>query len=141
MIIASNLQPTKACPVVIRKKNVHEILAFEHPLAGMQLVKGTIEPGESSAQAALRELYEESGVSSSTVTADLGAWASGFENQIWSFQLCKVGDLPDSWLHRTADDGGHNFKFFWHPILQTPTRQWHWVYRDAISYLSNNLHT
>lgn len=139
MTIALNLKPTKACPVVVRMQADLEILAFEHPLAGMQLVKGTIEPDETSAQAALRELFEESGVSASAVVADLGVWESGFESQIWSFQLCKVGNLPDSWMHRTADDGGHDFSFFWHPILKQPSPQWHRVYQDALKYLANKL--
>ncbi|WP_272972120.1 NUDIX domain-containing protein [Comamonas terrigena] len=64
--------PGKACPVVIRGLGTIEILAFEHPLAGLQLVKGTIEPGETSAAAALRELREESGLHASHVATDLG---------------------------------------------------------------------
>ena len=79
------LHPGKACPVVIRGQGAIEILAFEHPLAGLQLVKGMIEPGESSRDAALRELREESGLIASNVLADLGIWIPGYENQIWAF--------------------------------------------------------
>lgn len=79
--------PGKACPVVIRDHGHIEILAFEPPLAGLQLVKGTIEPGETSAAAALRELREESGLHASHVAVDLGLWASGHANQIWAFHL------------------------------------------------------
>ena len=32
------------------------ILVFRHPSAGIQLIKGTIEPGECASDAALREL-------------------------------------------------------------------------------------
>ena len=35
---------------------------FRHPLAGIQLVKGTVEPSENPADAARRELFEESGL-------------------------------------------------------------------------------
>jgi len=35
---------------------------FRHPLAGIQLAKGTVEPSESPADAARRELFEESGL-------------------------------------------------------------------------------
>ena len=35
---------------------------FRHPLAGIQLVKGTVEPSEKPADAARRELFEESGL-------------------------------------------------------------------------------
>jgi hypothetical protein len=35
----------KACPIVLHNRNNHqEILVFNHPLAGSQLVKGTVEP-------------------------------------------------------------------------------------------------
>ena len=46
----------KACPVVFRDSSLQQILAFEHPKAGLQLVKGRIEPGENARAAALREL-------------------------------------------------------------------------------------
>ncbi len=36
----------KACPVVFRDPSMQQILACEHPSAGLQLVKGGIEPGE-----------------------------------------------------------------------------------------------
>jgi hypothetical protein len=40
------MKPNKACPVILRRRNQLEILLFEHPLAGVQLVKGTIERSE-----------------------------------------------------------------------------------------------
>lgn len=131
--------PGKACPVVIRGQGPIEILAFEPPLAGLQLVKGTIEPGETSAAAALRELREESGLHASHVTADLGLWASGHANQIWAFHLCEVHNPPDSWTHRTGDDGGHDFRFFWHPLSQQPSAQWHGVYQRALQHIASKL--
>lgn len=70
--------PTKACPVVLRRTGDLEVLAFEHPLAGFQLVKGSIEQDESPAAAAVRELLEESGLKASSVSADLGLWVPGY---------------------------------------------------------------
>lgn len=133
------LHPDKACPVVIRGQGAIEILAFEHPLAGLQLVKGTIESGESSRAAALRELREESGLSASNVLADLGIWTSGYENQIWAFHLCEVDHPPESWIHRTSDDGGHVFKFFWYPLSQQPNEQWHSLFQGALKYIATKL--
>ncbi len=43
-------------------QNRLEILAFEHPLAGLKIIKGTIEAEESPADAAIGKLREESGV-------------------------------------------------------------------------------
>ena len=44
----------KVCPVVFRDPSMRQILAFEHPRHGVQLVKGGVEPGESVRAAALR---------------------------------------------------------------------------------------
>ncbi|MGX5266288.1 NUDIX domain-containing protein, partial [Klebsiella pneumoniae] len=53
----------KVVPGVFRKINNNlEILVFRHPLAGIQIVKGTVEHQEQLEYAALRELYEESGI-------------------------------------------------------------------------------
>ena len=78
----------KACPVVFRDSSLQQILAFEHPKAGLQLVKGRIEPGENARAAALRELEEEAGIADTAIASDLGTWHSEHKGHIWSFQLC-----------------------------------------------------
>src|SRR6188472_422759 len=78
----------KACPVVFRDPSLQQILAFEHPEAGVQLVKGRIEPGENARAAALRELQEEAGIADMAIASDLGTWHSEHNGHIWSFQLC-----------------------------------------------------
>lgn len=45
--------------MVLRRSLGVDVLAFEHPSGGRQLVKGTIEPGEAPEEAAVRELFEE----------------------------------------------------------------------------------
>jgi 8-oxo-dGTP pyrophosphatase MutT (NUDIX family) len=129
----SDLAPTKACAIVLRQRDdATELLVFRHPLAGIQIVKGTIERGESSQAAALRELWEEAGIRATRVTADLGTWASPYEAQVWAFHVCEVaGELPDTWTHHTADDGGLDFEFFWHPLPNAPTAAWHPVFAAA----------
>lgn len=53
----------KVVPVIFRNINqTTEILVFKHPIAGIQIVKGTVEVNEELETAALRELYEESGI-------------------------------------------------------------------------------
>ncbi|WP_444634455.1 NUDIX hydrolase [Cupriavidus oxalaticus] len=134
------MKPNKACPIVLRRtQNGLEILAFEHPLAGFQIVKGTIEPGEPPADTAVRELREESGITG-VATADLGLWESGYEQQVWSIHLCEpMQPLPDTWEHHTADDDGHVFRFFWHPLGEALSDQWHSLYRDALSTIGIRL--
>lgn len=63
----------KVVPVIFRDINQRtEILVFKHPIAGIQIVKGTVEKNEELEEAALRELYEESGISSARIHSYLG---------------------------------------------------------------------
>ncbi|RMM74277.1 NUDIX hydrolase [Pseudomonas savastanoi] len=129
----------KACPVVLRGHQTLEILAFEHPLAGLQLVKGSVEPGESTGMAAVRELIEEAGIQA-TVKRDLGEWHSITTGHTWAFHECYVAqDLPDTWIHFAEDDGGHEFRFFWHPLASEPSEGWHQIFKDALGFLKISL--
>ncbi|MCG2591513.1 NUDIX domain-containing protein [Ramlibacter sp. XY19] len=118
-----------------------EMLAFAHPLAGLQLVKGTIEPGETVEAAALRELREESGITQARIVQDLGSWDPDPGSPRWHFVVCAVDEaLADHWTHQAADDGGHAFRFFWHPLAADPApEQWHAVYLDALKFLRDRI--
>jgi 8-oxo-dGTP pyrophosphatase MutT (NUDIX family) len=123
----------KVCPVVFRDPSMREILAFEHPVAGIQLVKGGIEPGESVRAAALRELEEEAGISNTGIAQDLGTWNSEHNGHVWSLQLCTFKPaLPEHWVHHCDDDGGHELRFFWHDVAQEPDEAWRPQYRRAL---------
>jgi 8-oxo-dGTP pyrophosphatase MutT (NUDIX family) len=125
----------KACPVVFRDASMRQILAFEHPEAGRQLVKGRIEPGEDARAAALRELQEEAGIAptQTQIAEDLGTWQSGHKDHVWSFHLCTFAPaLPERWTHLCEDDGGHEFKFFWHDVNQEADEKWSPQYRRAL---------
>ncbi|MEG0636865.1 MAG: NUDIX domain-containing protein [Pseudomonas sp.] len=132
--------PDKACAVVLSSSLPPGILLFRHPLAGVQLVKGSIERGESPGQAALRELMEESGICAAAIKDDLGCWEASHLDQIWSFQLCAVqGALPERWSHQTLDDHGHVFDFFWASLEQLPLSECHPLFRRALAHLCSAL--
>jgi 8-oxo-dGTP pyrophosphatase MutT (NUDIX family) len=123
----------KVCPVVFRDASMRQILAFEHPRAGVQLVKGRIEPGESAKAAALRELAEESGIADTGIVQDLGTWESGHNGYVWSLQLCAFPhQLPERWTHHCVEDGGYDFRFFWHDMSDAPGETWRPHYRRAL---------
>ncbi|WP_439644058.1 NUDIX domain-containing protein [Gemmatimonas sp.] len=117
-----------------------EVLVFEHPSAGTQLVKGTVEAGESVVEAAVRELAEESGIVGAACKRELGQWTSDPGDQVWHFWEMTVPHvLPDSWSHLTQDDGGQLFAFRWHPIAEPPASSWYPVFRNALSFLRARL--
>jgi 8-oxo-dGTP pyrophosphatase MutT (NUDIX family) len=124
----------KACPVVFRDSSMRQILAFEHPQAGLQIVKGSIEPGEHPRIAALRELAEEAGITDTDIAQDLGTWSSGRDNHVWSLHLCTYSPaLPETWVHRCPDDGGQDLRFFWHDVHAEPGERWAPPFREALA--------
>ncbi|WP_322364119.1 NUDIX hydrolase [Pseudomonas sp. Teo4] len=134
------MHPNKACPVVLSLTQPPMILLFRHPLAGTQLVKGTIENGETPSEAALRELAEESGINDAIVERDLGCWKAEHQDQIWSFHLCRVErNLPERWVHQTLDDHGHLFEFFWAPLDHLPLADCHPLFQRALAFLCESL--
>lgn len=122
----------KVCPVVIRiQERNRYVLVFRHPTSGIQFIKGTLEMGESVIEAAIRELFEESGLQSVSQNY-LCSWDPIHEDQEWHFVACKTASLSDSWQHFTHDGGGLSFDFFWHPLQDEPSSEWHEVYRRAL---------
>ncbi|ATQ70737.1 DNA mismatch repair protein MutT (plasmid) [Methylosinus trichosporium OB3b] len=127
----------KVCLVVIRTFECRlEVLAFVHPSAGKQFVKGTIETGETPDEAAERELREESGLTIQSPLVYLGQHQIGAERQLWHFfHFCSSG-LPDTWQHQAEDDHGHTFSFFWHPIDLPLDRNWHPLFHEAFEFFA-----
>jgi 8-oxo-dGTP pyrophosphatase MutT (NUDIX family) len=127
----------KVCPVILRQQGGSwQILAFHHPLAGTQLIKGTLEPDERPEAGALRELAEESGIDQATVVAKIGELDIHEADQHWYIILCQPRIPPaDEWTFFTADGGGLDFGFFWHPIDKEPDESWHPVYTRALAMI------
>lgn len=58
--------------IIRRDGGAYELLLFEHPYAGIQIPAGTVDPGETPEQAALREGWEESGLAGLSLRDSLG---------------------------------------------------------------------
>ncbi|MCH7383753.1 NUDIX domain-containing protein [Acinetobacter dispersus] len=131
----------KVVPVILRHQ-IHslEILAFQHPLAGSQLVKGTIKQKEKYDEAAIRELFEEAGLIAEANPKFMGDLKLKSNQQDWYFYLCEVSaDLAETWIHHCRDDGGLDFEFFWFPLNQKPNESWHEIFQEALAFLRDKL--
>lgn len=127
----------KVCPVILRQQgDSWQILAFRHPNAGTQLIKGTLEAGEQPEVGVLRELAEESGIDQARVVEKIGELASHETEQHWHLFLCQpVGALQEEWSFFTTDGGGHIFQFFWHRLDEAPDESWHPVFSSALAFI------
>ena len=132
--------PRKACPVVVRRRpdGRRDLLAFEHPLAGKQLVKGGVEPGETDLAAAVRELREESGLVA-TSARTLVTFDVELPPQTWAAVICEVETIPEGWTFHCPDDGGHDFRFFWQPLDEAPNEEWGPTFRQAFGHIRQAL--
>ncbi len=118
----------KVCACVVRQGGGGpEVLVFDHPSAGTQLPKGTLEPNEDATDGVLRELAEETGVVSVDLVAQFGRWVrfagagpdekGAMERHEWElFLLRPTSPLPASWTHAavgSAEESGKMFRCRW----------------------------
>ena len=118
----------KAVAAVVRGDGAGaELLVFRHPLAGVQLPKGTVEPGETPAEGVLRELEEESGLRLEVQPHPIGEWRRVLDGtfgeratggvHLWHlFALDAPEGLPEGWTHDASgspEEDGLRFEFHW----------------------------
>ncbi|HUQ83223.1 MAG TPA: NUDIX domain-containing protein [Gemmatimonadaceae bacterium] len=123
----------KAAACVVRAApHGPELLVFRHPVAGVQIPKGSVERGEDPESAALRELAEESGISAARVLRKIGyhevevgagpAETGPLELQAWhTFLVAADEKLRDTWSHQVSGsevEEGLVFEYFWVPIAE-----------------------
>jgi putative (di)nucleoside polyphosphate hydrolase len=98
-----------------------ELLVFDsREEAGLEVPKGSVEPGETPVQAAMREVFEESGLGNLTLIRELGRTMWQDEEQ--HFFLFKASEpLPDRFEHVVTGQGGDQgmrYQYRW--IAVTP---------------------
>jgi len=108
----------KACAYITRGPG--ELLVFEGPgHDGLQIPKGTLEPGESPREALFREVREESGLGTLSdtrhLTTDVWTRRAG-RRYVRHFFHATVHEPRDRWTHTVTDGGaehGATFSFQW----------------------------
>ena len=121
----------KALAYVVRySKSEKQLLVFEHPKTkNIEVVRGTVDQGESSLQTAERELFEEAGLSLKaqrrlgfeSIFVRSGPFRQGpLEHQLYDcFLFDGSGVEKDEWIHQVSGGGGDEgmkFRFFWIPL-------------------------
>jgi 8-oxo-dGTP pyrophosphatase MutT (NUDIX family) len=116
----------KACACLVDRRD--RLLVFHHPEdRGMQLPKGTVEPGEAPEDAVRRELLEESGIAYEGALRPLGTLErfceAGVEGnkyrhpQLWHVFLMRTeAPLPEAFDHvavGSPEEDGLVFSFSW----------------------------
>ncbi|SFS46329.1 NUDIX hydrolase [Halostagnicola kamekurae] len=110
----------KACAYITR--DTGELLVFEGPgHDGLQIPKGTLEPGETPREALFREVVEESGLGALSATRHLSTdvWTrrrSPPKRYVRHFFHSSVHEPRDRWTHTVTDGGGEHgseFEFRW----------------------------
>lgn len=116
----------KACACLVDRQG--RLLVFDHPEdGGMQLPKGTVEPGEAPEDAVRRELLEESGIrfdgpliSLGTLDRDCEAGIEGNVHrhaQLWHLYLMRTdAEWVETFTHIASgspEEDGLVFSFRW----------------------------
>jgi 8-oxo-dGTP pyrophosphatase MutT (NUDIX family) len=112
-----------------------KLLVFSHPFhpeAGIQVPAGTIQAGESPAEAVLREAYEETGLENLELCTFLGVqefdltpYGRAEIQQRYFFHLEFHGEAPATWRHYENYPSNENterieFELFWVQFPHVP---------------------
>jgi len=109
--------------------NQNRLLIFRHtdyPEAGIQVPAGTVESGERTEDAVMREAFEETGLSDLSLDCflgehirDLSDFGRDEVNHRYFYHLRCTGNPPETWCHaETSPSEGQEsvpimFEFFW----------------------------
>jgi 8-oxo-dGTP pyrophosphatase MutT (NUDIX family) len=119
-----------ACYVTRTSAGGEELLVFDHvdddpaDPSGTQVPAGGMLPFEAVADAAIREVHEETGLEEMTYVEQLGAVELGLHDpggpSVTTYvRLTTPSDGPSSWVHRVTGDGtdeGMAFACRWEPL-------------------------
>lgn len=115
--------------VYMTRSNQLYVFRHENPEPGIQVPKGSTQPGETPLEAAIHEAYEESGLQLDHVHA-LGEvdmldtpWRDEHWHVFWAEAPQKT---PDTFLHQVTSDGEDSSMtfFYFQTPLEKPDLDW-----------------
>ncbi|MFV0383904.1 aminotransferase class IV [Paracoccus sp. (in: a-proteobacteria)] len=117
--------------VLIYATSARGLLVFDEPDfpdVPLQVPGGTVEPDETPAIAAARELLEETGIAAPTLCHLADRWFTDRHARLWCrsyFHAILPADLPESWLHAEAhaSNGAVPIRFRLHWLSVPEARQ------------------
>ncbi|WP_103939741.1 NUDIX hydrolase [Thermomonospora echinospora] len=116
---------------VIRHRTVPELLVFDHvgmPQAGTQVPAGGVQPGEELEQAVLREVFEETGLHTTSLIEQLVVENKPHPDtrqprRTTYFHLQAPATTADAWNHTVCGDGDDTGLTFACRFLPLPLTQ------------------
>ncbi|WP_308638414.1 NUDIX domain-containing protein [Paenibacillus silvisoli] len=90
-----NVLGKATCFITRERDSGTELLLFRHPKAGIQLPAGTVELDETYEQAALREAFEETGLSEFQASHYIGKQDTTLSGEHIIYRHAKVYSRPD----------------------------------------------
>ena len=119
------------------------LLRRSQPFDFWQSVTGSLRPQETHAEAAVRELYEETGLTDDGVLGYTGVSRQFVIDQRWRHKFApgSIENVEFEWSYRlraaidiSVSDDEHS-EYCWLPIADAASRVWSWTNRDALNGL------
>jgi 8-oxo-dGTP pyrophosphatase MutT (NUDIX family) len=103
--------------IYVTRNDGRELLVFDHPEAGTQVPKGTLEAGEEPLMGARRELLEEAGIE--TFRSFKLVATDRWRTHVRALFHVELAHLPDSFDHIATGseaEEGLEFRYRWVPL-------------------------
>lgn len=132
--------------VIVYTDDGQALLLYRHePFNFWQSVTGSLHDTETHAEAAARELYEETGLTDEGMLAFAGTSRTFVIDPRWRYRFAPgvVENLEFEWRYRLPSsvdvqlDKGEHDEFAWLPIEAAIDKVWSWTNRDALLRLAD----
>jgi dATP pyrophosphohydrolase len=141
-------QPVSVLVVVYTDDGLALLLRRVNPIEMWQSVTGSLEPGESPADAAARELFEETGFRNEGVLESAEATRQFEIDPRWQNRFAPgvVQNTEHEWRYRLPSatpivlSATEHSEYCWMPIKEAADKVWSWTNREALQSLAGKTH-